>query len=205
MAVVSALCPRRQLTVRDDDNASRFVEQHDRVIEVHKFFVAQPRVHHIVDDDKRTTEPVFVFLLLLVNVAFRFESVEEAFDGIVADLDVCFKRFSPEMTGERSLPGTALADDEKILIFVDPRELFKLFDLPLDPAVELFSQKLLLRQAALVFLLHIPRTLSETDLLLEDALYESQILFGRAGQVNIPAGDIVQLKAARQLHYLSDC
>lgn len=148
MAVVSRLDPGRQLPVGDDDYAARFVQQHDRVIEAHEVFVRQLRVHHVVHDDERAAEPVLVPQLLIGDAVFVAHGVEELFDRAVADLDIRGQRLPAEMACQRRLAGAAFADDEQVLIAVDPREILQLLDLPADAAVDFLGEELLARQAA---------------------------------------------------------
>ena len=136
MVVIAVLIPAGQLPIGNDDNASRFVEQHDRVVKVHQLFVGQPCVHHIVYDDQGTAEPVFVFLHLFVDMVFGFQGIKKALHGIVADLDICRDGLSSKMAGEGCFPGAAFADDEQVLVIINPAQLFQLLNLPFDAAVE---------------------------------------------------------------------
>ena len=164
------------------------------MVERHEFFVGQSRVHHIVNDDDRTIEPVLIAICLLANVLFVFERVEEILDGVVADFDTGFHRQSAEVTGERRLAGAAFADDEQVLIVIDPSEFFQLLDLPADAAVEFLRQEFLAGQSAVVFQLDEMRFFAERDFLFEDTLEIGEVCFGTAGQINIASREIEQLQ-----------
>lgn len=76
VTVVASLAPCRQLPVGNDDNASRFVEQHNRVVEGHQLLVGDSRIHHVIDDDHRAAEPVFVFLHLVVDEILSSQRID---------------------------------------------------------------------------------------------------------------------------------
>ena len=158
MSVVAALAPAGQLPVGNDHDASRFVQQHDRVIKEHQLFVAQTRIHHIVYDDQRTAEPVFVSLQLFVNVIFGFQRIKETLDRVVADLEICRKGLPAKMTGQRCFACAAFADDEQVLIVIDPVESLQMLNLPLDATVELARQILFFGKPTVVLKPNIPRT-----------------------------------------------
>ena len=194
VAVVAALAPCRQLPVGNDDNASRFIEQHDRVVEIHQLLVGDFGIHHVIYDDHRAAEPVFVPLHLVVNVILGSQRVEETLNGVVADLDIRRNRLFSKVAGKGSLSGAAFADDEQILFFVYPAQLFQVLDLPLDTAVELSRQEFLAGKVAVMLKPDIPGLVSHILLLLHDFLQKVQILFGRFGKVDIPAGKMKQLE-----------
>ena len=202
VAVVARLAPCRQLPVGDDHNAARFVQQHDRVIKEHEVFVRQLCIHHVVYDDERTAEPEFIPLLLFGNVVFIADGIEELFNRAVTDLDVRRQRLPAEMACQRRLAGAAFSDDEQVLIDVDPRQILQLLNLPANAAVDFLRKELLARQAALMFELDVPRAVAQVGFLLQDGFEIGEVGRRSAAQVDVAAGEIIQLQLPRQLSYV---
>jgi len=178
-AVAHHLGPRFEALVRGDDDGDLLIELADHVEEEVRLPSFDGRVADLVDDDQLRLhdppDPVFGGLLHLRGL----EKLDQVRDPLEADLIAFFDGCPAKSDGQMRIPDAGWAEEQKILLGVNPAAVEKVhrleFSDALDPA-EVKSLQLLCDQE--VGAGHVPLDPAldpEVDLGREDGVQERQI------------------------------